>query len=368
MIEVASLESIVSASWLERRELARGIVESLASGTANSNGVTLLKQLAHDQKWEVRYEVAQGLRHLPQADFEEVAAILVQDSNSYVRRAAQNACNARRKSERQVARAFRAADDIDRQLDVMAHQMGESAARQARRICDRYGELIAGSMVHDLRGVIGSLAAACGKLIGEGSPRRLAAVRARESLDLLTRMLSDAESFMRALPTDRHPERLASVVTEAVALATDNVFANGFDADVVEITADIAANLVVPMARRLIVMALANLIKNAIESFAVGPKELNPGAVRITAKTDGDSALIQVRDNGSGMSQQDLVECRRLLPGRRNKSKRFSTGYGLSIAARNIAGHGGSIDIESQEGEGTCISIRLPLDPDEARP
>ena len=68
------------------------------------------------------------------------------------------------------------------------------------------------------------------------------------------------------------------------------------------------------------------------------------------------------------MSQQDLVECRRLLPGRRNKSKRFSTGYGLSIAARNVAGHGGSIDIESQEGEVTVISIRLPLDPEEARP
>ena len=343
-------------------------MESLAAGAAGQEDIARLKHLAADSKWEVRAEVANGLKLFPLADFEELAAVLVDDSNFYVRRAALNACNARRKSERQVARAFRAADDIERQLDLMAKQMGESAARQARRICDRYGELIAGSIVHDLRGVTGSLAAACGKLIGEGSPRRLAAVRTRESLELLTRMISDAESFMRALPTDRHPERLVGVVNDAVTMARDNVFANGFDADMVPIRTDVAMNLVVPIARRLIVMALANLIKNAIESFAIGPKELRPGEVRITAATEGDGVVIQVRDNGSGMSQQDLVECRRLLPGRRNKSKRFSTGYGLSIAARNVAGHGGSIDIESQEGEGTVISIRLPLDPEEAQP
>ncbi len=365
---IEELDKTTSASWPERRELARSVVEALASGTAGNDGLALLKQLAWDEKWEVRYEVAHALKMLPREDFEDVAAALVQDSNSFVRRAAQSACNARRKSERQVARAFRAADDIDRQLDVMAQQKGESAARQARRICDRYGELVAGSLVHDLRCVATSLTAACGNLISEGNRRRTAAVRARESLDLLARMLTDAESLVRALLADRHVERLAGVVADAVGMATENVRANGFDPTIVEITTAVAPNLTVPMARRLIVMALANVVKNAIEAFAVGPKELRPGVVGVSAQADGDGVRLHIRDNGPGMSHQELAECRRLLPGRRNKSKRFSTGYGLSIAARNIAGHGGSIEIESHEGEGTCITIYLPRESEEPKP
>lgn len=355
-------------NWPERLERARQLVLGLANGESGRDALAAIKSLASDAKWEVRCEVAHALRLFPKTDFEELSATLIQDSNSFVRRAAQNACNARRKSERQVARAFRAADDIDRQLDVMAQQKGESAARQARRICDRYGELMAGSLVHDLRCVVTSLTAACGNLIGEGNRRRTAAVRARESLDLLARMLTDAESLVRVLPMDRHVERLAGAVADAVEMATENVRANGFDPTVVELTTAVAPNLTVPMARRLIVMALANVVKNAIEAFAIGPKELRPGIISISAQAGGDGVHLHIRDNGSGMSQQELAECRRLLPGRRNKAKRFSTGYGLSIAARNIAGHGGSIEIESQEGEGTCITIYLPRDSEEPKP
>lgn len=355
-------------NWPERRERARQLVLGLANGESGRDTLAAIKSLACDAKWEVRCEVALALRLLPKTNFEELSAALIQDSNSFVRRAAQNACNSRRKSERQVARAFRAADDIDRQLDVMAQQKGESAARQARRICDQYGELVAGSLVHDLRCVATSLTAACGNLISEGNRRRTAAVRARESLDLLTRMLTDAESLVRALPADRHVERLAGVVADAVGIATENVRANGFDPTTVEISTSVATNLTVPMARRLIVMALANVVKNAIEAFAVGPKELRPDVVSVSAQADGDGVHLHIRDNGPGMSQQELAECRRLLPGRRNKTKRFSTGYGLSIAARNIAGHGGSIDIESQEGEGTCITIYLPRESEESKP
>lgn len=364
----ATLSSSQTGTWDARQAEAAGLAETLMSGAAGDADIMRLRQLAVDPKWEVRGEVANALRYMPRTLFDELAASLAEDTNCFVRRAAQNASNARRKSERQVARTFRVADDIERQLDIMAQQMGDPAARQARRICDRYGELIAGSMVHDLRSVTSTLAAACGNLINEGSRRRVAAVRVGEHLDLLSRMLTDAESFMRALPADRLPERLAGVVADAVQMATDNVRANGFDPQPVEIITDVSANVSLPMARRLIVMALANLIKNAIESFVTRPKELRPGRVSISATSDGEGVLIQIRDNGSGMSQQELAECRRLLPGRRNKSKRFSTGYGLSIAARNIAGHGGSMDIESQEGEGTCITVYLPRDAGEVKP
>ncbi len=364
----ATLNVNRKVAWTERRDQAANLVELLASGGAGDADLTRLKELAADPKWEVRGEVAKALVFLPQPLFDELSAVMVEDSNSFVRRAAQRACDSRRLSERQAAQVCRAADDIERQLEVMAQRMGEPAARQAQRIRDRYAELIAGSMVHDLRSVLSALSSACANLINEGNRRRVYAVRVRENLDLLSRILSDAESFMRSLPVDRHPERLAGVVADAVQMATDNVRANGIDPAPVEVTTDVAANIAIPMARRLIVMALTNLIKNAIESFSSQPRELRPGSVAISATPSGDGVLIQIRDSGSGMTQQELAECRRLLPGRRNKSKRFSTGYGMLIAARNIAGHGGSMEIESQEGEGTRISIYLPKVSGEAKP
>jgi signal transduction histidine kinase len=45
----------------------------------------------------------------------------------------------------------------------------------------------------------------------------------------------------------------------------------------------------------------------------------------------------------------------------RNETKKQSTGYGLPIAARNFAAHGGTMELESRENEGTAVTMRLPL-------
>ena len=74
---------------------------------------------------------------------------------------------------------------------------------------------------------------------------------------------------------------------------------------------------------------------------------------------------IGVADHGIGMSDEEKLNCSLVVPGRRNKTKRFSTGYGLPIAARNIAAHGGSLTITRKENEGTTVTMTLPIDADE---
>jgi PAS domain S-box-containing protein len=101
---------------------------------------------------------------------------------------------------------------------------------------------------------------------------------------------------------------------------------------------------------------LANLLLNACEAMGSG------GSVVVREEKDtsegrGDVAVIHIRDTGPGipMSVQEKI----FQPFFTTKSE--GTGLGLSIAARIIQDHGGWLDIESSEGEGTSFSISIPV-------
>jgi signal transduction histidine kinase len=118
-------------------------------------------------------------------------------------------------------------------------------------------------------------------------------------------------------------------------------------------------SIVVPLARHQIVIALANVLKNAYEAFQC-KGTMRPGAIRIAASTCHKWITLTIEDTGQGICDEELRTPLLLTPGRRNKSKRHSTGYGLPIAARNVAAHGGLLRLESREDEGTTVTILLP--------
>jgi signal transduction histidine kinase/CheY-like chemotaxis protein len=110
--------------------------------------------------------------------------------------------------------------------------------------------------------------------------------------------------------------------------------------------------------------AVDNLVSNAIKYSPRG------GRIELTMSVDGDTAVIAVRDEGAGLSQEDLAR----LFGRfqRLSAKptggESSTGLGLSIVKRIVELHGGSIDAESPgPGRGSTFTIRLPAGPQSAR-
>jgi two-component system NtrC family sensor kinase len=70
--------------------------------------------------------------------------------------------------------------------------------------------------------------------------------------------------------------------------------------------------------------------------------------------------LIQISDNGTGMSP--AVQGKVFQPFFTTKPTGEGTGLGLSLAHDIIAqGHGGTLQVESQEGQGTTFSVALPL-------
>ncbi len=99
--------------------------------------------------------------------------------------------------------------------------------------------------------------------------------------------------------------------------------------------------------------AFYNLIRNATQA--------TPSGGHITLRTDvGDyEATITITDTGSGIPPEQMGHL--FEPFR--TTKKHGTGLGLLIVRRIVREHGGEIAVESAEGQGTRITIHLPLGP-----
>ena len=99
-----------------------------------------------------------------------------------------------------------------------------------------------------------------------------------------------------------------------------------------------------------------NVISNAIESIE------GKGSVTITTSTTKDWVTVKIKDTGSGMT--DKVKSRIFDPFFTTKPVGKGTGLGLSISYGIISNHKGLIEVESEPGIGTAITIKIPvLDP-----
>lgn len=173
-------------------------------------------------------------------------------------------------------------------------------------------------------------------------------------------VLEDMREFSRTTPSGRTTEALHRLVADAVGLCQDWFAASGVDISMVQITAEVPPTILVSVSRHQMVVALRNVVKNAIESLAVSPLRLNPGSVRITARQDEGLVIIRVADTGMGLTAEELDEVRRFVPGKTSK-KSHGTGFGLPIAWRKIQDHGGSLSIDSRPDTGTTVTIAVPV-------
>jgi two-component system NtrC family sensor kinase len=101
-----------------------------------------------------------------------------------------------------------------------------------------------------------------------------------------------------------------------------------------------------------------NILNNA--AFAAHKRHVQGGGVvSIITRTDGATAFIQIRDNGSGMDE--AVKQRLFEPFFTTKDVGEGTGLGLSIAMSIMESHHGGIQVESTPEEGSTFTLTLPL-------
>lgn len=102
---------------------------------------------------------------------------------------------------------------------------------------------------------------------------------------------------------------------------------------------------------------LTNILANAIKYTPDG------GEISIKAWADDDHITIYIKDNGIGIPEEDLGRLfeRFYRVDKARSREAGGSGLGLAIAKEIIERHGGSISVESKDGEGTAVTISLPV-------
>ena len=101
-----------------------------------------------------------------------------------------------------------------------------------------------------------------------------------------------------------------------------------------------------------------NLLSNAAKYTNAG------GKVNLDVHTNKtyDHIIIKVTDNGIGMSEEQQKHLfRRFYDGDYRKMQTTGTGLGLPLARDLVYLHGGTIDCESRQGEGTVFTVTIPI-------
>jgi signal transduction histidine kinase len=98
---------------------------------------------------------------------------------------------------------------------------------------------------------------------------------------------------------------------------------------------------------------LVNFLTNAIYATEEGKH------IYLRVERKGNKALLIVQDEGVGMSQVVLEKV--FTPFFTTKPPGDGTGLGMSISMTIVEEHGGLIDIKSEEGVGSEVTLQLPL-------
>ena len=109
--------------------------------------------------------------------------------------------------------------------------------------------------------------------------------------------------------------------------------------------------------RERIEQVIVNVLSNSVKYTPVG------GKIDVTVRSEENKVSFCVKDNGIGIPEEDLDRIfeRFYRVEKSRTSEMGGTGLGLAIARELIEAHGGDIQIDSRLGEGTAVTVTLPI-------
>ncbi len=123
----------------------------------------------------------------------------------------------------------------------------------------------------------------------------------------------------------------------------------------IEVLADGSCGMV-PVDTNLLRYILINLLSNALK---YSPEDRT---VRLDLSCADGRIVLRVEDQGIGIPEDDLRHLFEPFHRGRNVGQISGTGLGLTIVKRSVEAHGGTIQVESQEGQGTTVTVMLPIE------
>ncbi|GAA1915921.1 hypothetical protein GCM10009737_16700 [Nocardioides lentus] len=214
------------------------------------------------------------------------------------------------------------------------------------------------SVSHELRtpltSVLGHLEiAASHPEVTDELARRLGVVeRNAQRLDaLVADLLEVARQREGRMPVERIETDLTPVVLQAVEAARPAAEARGLTLE-----ADLPLSAVARVDAGRIRQVLDNLLSNAVKYSTP------PGSVCLGLVDTGDELVIRIADTGLGIAPDEVDQLfSRFFRGAEARSRQIpGTGLGLVIVRSIVEAHGGTVDLTSEVGAGTTVTVRLP--------
>ena len=163
----------------------------------------------------------------------------------------------------------------------------------------------------------------------------------------LDRVVQGFLRFMRPHELELKAIEVATLVQSAVVLVEAEWHSQG-----IRFAVEVAPGLpAIEADEELLRQALLNLIQNACQAMPRG------GFVTVGARVDGHTLCLEVTDEGVGIAPEEVERIFTLY----FTTKPEGTGIGLSVVYRIVQMHDGSIDVRSELGRGTTMTVRLPL-------
>ncbi len=169
---------------------------------------------------------------------------------------------------------------------------------------------------------------------------------ALREVERLDRIISEFLQAVRPVKPSLESAELGPLVSETLEFLRPELADRRVLVEL-EIPADLPT---VRLDRGQIRQMLFNLIKNAMEAMTSG------GVLRITAGATDRLVRLAIRDTGVGMTAEQLGRVFEPY----YTTKREGSGLGMMIVQRIVRDHGGEIEIHSEPGGGTCVTIYLP--------
>lgn len=221
---------------------------------------------------------------------------------------------------------------------------------------------MAGGVVHDFSNALMTIIGYSDILIRDEGQALADKTMAQDYLEIINRAGRDAAEVVSRLRDFYRPRDTAdlfvsvdlNLIAEQAVLSTQpkwkkSLQPNGTSVVVTTELQPVSAVVGNPAELREI---LTNLIFNAVDAMPQG------GAITLRTRMAERAAIIEVADNGSGMTPEVRQQC--LNPFFSTKGDN-GTGLGLAMVFGIVKRHGGTLEIDTQVGQGTSFRISLPL-------
>lgn len=351
--------------WPERRRTAEAVVLHLRERPRDVKARAAVLVAAADPKWEVRKVVAEAIANFPNDLAKEVELMLANDSNALVQTAARRSME-RRSPVSGIASSTPGVIQVT--LDKIEIRFGADARAAAVKLAEKFVELHLRTAVHDIKNVLTHFNLDAEDLIAAlpGAATKAKIRRFENGRRYLEGLVTMMRKYSEDLTLKKSPESIREILDEAVASAREQLESQGRDVGSVKCIVEAPGDLTVPVSRFHLSMVVTNLAKNGIEAHAISPTEMANGQIELYAMIEGDWLLIRVTDSGKGIGVGDLVKLREFIPGGSSKRRSgnrtgMGSGYGLPICRRYVEAHGGSLSIDSEEGAGTLVTVKIPI-------